>query len=120
SSANTNVIYTTYESTRIPGRWVRSINDHYDHCIVPHPFIKKTFAESGVKAPIEVIQQGFTRHRRLPERQRGAGNGIFRIGFLGIPYPRKNLFKLYQACVDLLDEIPGLRLAVHSSKLFDE
>ena len=119
SPANTNVIYTTYESTRIPGRWVQRINEHYDHCIVPHPYVKKTFAESGVKAPIEVIHQGFTRHRRMPERQRGAGNGIFRIGFLGVPYPRKNLFKLYQACVDLLDEIPGLRLAIHSSKLFD-
>ena len=120
SPGNTNVIYTTYESTRIPGRWTERINAYYDHCIVPHPYIKKTFAESGIKAPIEVIQQGFTRHRRLPERQRGAGNGIFRIGFLGVPYPRKNLFKLYQACVDLQKEIPGLRLAVHSSRLFDE
>ncbi|HML96626.1 MAG TPA: glycosyltransferase [Thermodesulfobacteriota bacterium] len=119
SPRNTNVIYTTYETTRIPSIWVRQINGHYHRCIVPHGYVKEAFLASGVKAPIEVIHQGFTRHRRLPEQARGAEKGIFRIGFLGVPYRRKNLFKLYQACADLVKEIPGLRLAVHSSVMFD-
>jgi glycosyltransferase involved in cell wall biosynthesis len=42
-------------------------------------------------------------------------SGLFRIGFLGVPYTRKNLFKLYQACVNLLGKIPGLKLSVHSA-----
>ena len=119
SPRNTNVIYTTYETTRIPSIWARQINAHYSRCIVPHSYVKNTFEASGVKAPIEVIHQGFTRLRRLPEQARGAEKGIVRIGFLGVPYARKNLFKLYQACADLVKEIPGLRLAVHSSLLFD-
>lgn len=119
SPRNTNVIYTTFETTRIPSIWVRRINEHYHRCIVPHGYVRETFLASGVNVPIEVIHQGFTRHRRLPERARGAEKGIFRIGFMGVPYARKNLFKLYQACADLVKEIPGLRLAVHSSLLFD-
>lgn len=119
SLENTNVIYTTFETTRIPSEWVKIINTYYRHCIVPHNYMKETFLASGVKAPIDVIHQGFTRHRRLPETARGAEKGVFRIGFLGVPYVRKNLFKLYQACVDLVKEIPGLRLAVHSSVLYD-
>lgn len=119
SLENTNVIYTTFETTKIPSEWVKILNTCYRHCIVPHAYVKETFLASGVKVPIDVIHQGFTRHRRFPETARGAEKGIFRIGFLGVPYPRKNLFKLYQACVDLSKEIPGLRLAVHSSILFD-
>ncbi len=119
SAENKNAIYTTFETSKIPSWWVRAINDHYKICIVPHPYVKEAFLASGVEAPVEIVQQGYTRHKRLRETARGTEKGIFRIGFLGVPYARKNLFRLYQACVDLANEIPGLRLAVHSSVMFD-
>jgi glycosyltransferase involved in cell wall biosynthesis len=74
------------------------------------------FEASGVNIPVEIIHQGFTRYNRT-YRDMKIGS-IFRIGFLGVPYKRKNLFKLYQACVNLLGKIPGLRLAVHVAKLY--
>ena len=116
SGQNTNIIYTTFESTQIPGLWVEAINKHYNYCLVPHSHIKNVFMSSGVNIPVEVIHQGFTRYKRI-YRDMKIGD-IFRIGFLGVPYKRKNLFKLYQACVNLLGKIPGLRLAIHVAKLY--
>jgi mannosyltransferase OCH1-like enzyme len=117
SQQNKNVVYTTYESTEIPRVWVEAINKHYNYCLVPHHHVKRVFISSGVNIPVEVIHQGFTRYKRI-YRDMKIGD-IFRIGFLGVPYKRKNLFKLYQACVNLLGKIPGLRLAVHSAR-YDE
>jgi glycosyltransferase involved in cell wall biosynthesis len=116
SRQNTNVVYATFESTELPSFWVGAINKHYNYCIVPHPHVKNMFETSGVNIPVEVIHQGFTRYKRI-YREMKIG-GIFRIGFLGVPYKRKNLFKLYQACVNLLGKIPGLRLAVHVARLY--
>jgi len=116
SDKNTNIVYTTFESTEIPRFWVRGINKYYDYCIVPHAHTKNVFEDSGVNIPLKVIHQGFTRHKRI-FREMKIGN-VFRIGFLGIPYERKNLFKLYQACVNLYGEIPELRLAVHVTRAY--
>jgi glycosyltransferase involved in cell wall biosynthesis len=116
SGQNMTVIYTTFESTELPGFWIKALNGNYDHCIVPHDYMKEVFIASGVRIPIEVVHQGFTRHKRTWEGH--LQRDVFRIGFLGVPYKRKNLFKLYQACINLLGKIPGLRLAVHTAKLF--
>lgn len=117
SPRNLNVVYTTFESDRLPSFWVDAINEHYQYCIVPHGHVKRMFKHSGVNIPVEVIHQGFTRYNRL---YREAPWDVFRIGFLGVPYNRKNLFKLFQACVNLSAEIPGLRLAVHAARLFGD
>jgi mannosyltransferase OCH1-like enzyme len=111
SSHNTNVAYTTFETTALPLFWVECINKHYHYCVVPHDYVKTVFENSGVEIPVSVIHQGFTRLNRLYSRT--SVGDVFRIGFLGDPFLRKNLFKLYQACVNLLPEIPGLRLTVH-------
>ncbi|MEW6146127.1 MAG: glycosyltransferase [Thermodesulfobacteriota bacterium] len=113
SRQNVNVAYTTFESNAIPSFWVESLNADYARCIVPHEYIKEVFIASGVRIPVTVIQQGFTRYRRNVRIK--PQSGVFRIGFLGVPYNRKNLFKVYQACVNLLGSIPGLRLVVHSA-----
>jgi glycosyltransferase involved in cell wall biosynthesis len=117
SPENLNAVYTTFETTKIPDFWTEALNKHYHYCIVPHEYMKEVFGASGVRIPSTVIQQGFTRYdrglRAKPE------SGVFRIGFLGVPYNRKNLFKVYQACVNLLGKIPGLRLTVHSAMFID-
>jgi glycosyltransferase involved in cell wall biosynthesis len=115
SKRNKNVIYTTFETTELPGFWVEAINEHYHYCVVPHHYVKTVFEDSGVRIPVKVIQQGFSRLNR--QYGKTFNQDEFRIGFLGIPYERKNLFKLYQACVNLLPKIPGLRLAVHAADL---
>ncbi|MGA7879104.1 MAG: glycosyltransferase [Desulfoferrobacter sp.] len=111
SPSNTNVVYTTFESTELPKSWVQAINDCYQHCIVPHESVQTVFRDSGVKIPIEVVHQGFTRYRR--RRRSFSVNRLFRVGFLGVPTRRKNLYKLFEACSSLQTQIPGLKLVVH-------
>ncbi len=117
SPGNTNIIYTTFETDRAPSSWVEAINNYYDYCIVPHSYVKTVFENSGVRIPVEVIHQGFTRYRRM--NRSACIDDEFRIGFLGIPVNRKNLRKLFQACVNLENRIPGITLCVHASRLYD-
>jgi mannosyltransferase OCH1-like enzyme len=114
SSQNINVVYTAFESTRLPDFWTKGINNYYNYCIVPHDYIKKVFLDSGVEIPIEIIHPGFARYKRM--RRNMNIEKAFRIGFLGIPLKRKNLNKLFKACRNLLRKVPGLKLAIHVSK----
>jgi glycosyltransferase involved in cell wall biosynthesis len=52
-------------------------------------------------------------------RDREPTKTCFVFGFIGVPVLRKNLHKLFDACEQLRDEIPSLRLAVHVSKFYE-
>ena len=117
SPRNANVAYTTFESTRLPGHWVEALNARYNRCAVPHPCVERTFRSSGVRIPLQAIQQGYTRHPKPPGS--APRDGAFRVGFLGVPVQRKNLERLLRACLDLHPEIPSLRLAIHVSRRYD-
>ncbi|MDY6987345.1 MAG: glycosyltransferase [Thermodesulfobacteriota bacterium] len=114
SPRNTNVVYTTFEGTRLRVSWVEAINKHFQYCIVPHRHVESVFKDSGVDIPIRVIHQGFTRHKRMPRRI--GVDEVFRVGFLGLPVKSKNLPKLLHACTNLQRRIPTIKLAVHVSR----
>ena len=117
SADNTNILYTTFESSQLPHYWTEAINSHYHYCIVPHHSVKQAFIDSGVEIPVEVVHQSF---RRLPRsRDFQPLPNVFRIGFLGVPVARKNLRKLYEACRILRSDIPSLELVVHVAKSYD-
>jgi len=118
SVRNTNCLFTTFESDRLPDFWTYSINKYYHYCFVPHEEVKKTFLNSGVTIPIFVVHQGFTRYRR--QWDRASGGQHFSIGFLGVPTRRKNLLKLYRVCRQLRKSaIREIRLAVHVPFFYD-
>ena len=114
SSANRNIVYTTFESSALPQHWVDSINRHYHHVVVPHERVLDVFAASGVAVPISVVGQGFNRLPRTDVAPRSP-----RVGFLGVPVRRKNLEALYRACRMLQPRWPDLRLAVHVATWYD-
>ncbi len=117
SGLNRNILYTTFESTRLPSFWVEAINGFYHHCIVPHQHVEVMFEHSGVRTPMSVIQQGFTRYPRRVRKPDAKGE--FRVGFVGVPVGRKNLPKLYAACRRLRGTIPRLQLAVHVPRVYE-
>jgi glycosyltransferase involved in cell wall biosynthesis len=118
SPLNTNVLFTTFESDKLPDFWVDSINRCYHYCCVPHAEIASVFRNSGVRVPVAVIPQGFSRLAR--RRERGVRAGSFILGFLGVPVRRKNLPKLYAACRALkAEKIRELELAIHVSAWYD-
>ena len=116
SSSNYNIIYTTYEFFPLPREWVKCLNI-YDLIVVPHPEIKKMFANSGVTRPINVIQQGFP-VRNIKNIEKNPAN--FTLGFLGVPAKRKNLEMLIAAVENIKDNIPNIVLKVHISKYYSE
>jgi glycosyltransferase involved in cell wall biosynthesis len=117
SPRNINVVYTTFESTRLPAFWVKAINENFHYCVVPHRHVESVFRASGIDIPMAVIHQGFTRYNRM--RRQINVDEVFRVGFLGVPVKRKNLGKLFQACVKLQKEIPEIKLAVHVSRFYE-
>ena len=114
SPANRNVVYTTFETSVLPGHWVEAINRSYHGVIVPHQHVRDVFAASGVEKPIFVVGQAFQRPPPSRMEPRSA-----RVGFLGTPVRRKNLEALYRACRMLLPRWPDLKLAVHVSVWYD-
>ncbi|MBV9582074.1 MAG: hypothetical protein JO057_26120, partial [Chloroflexi bacterium] len=111
SPRNRNIVCTTFETSQLPPHWVNSINGHYVQCVVPHEHVARVFVDSGVRIPVRVVQFGFTRYPGEPLWRRPAD--VFRIGFMGVPVRRKNLDKLYAACLELRETIHCLSLAVH-------
>lgn len=117
SRNNSNILFTTFESDKLPENWVASINC-YQHCIVPHETIKQVFQSSGIFVPISVVHQGYHRFERALQVKRA--KTPFTVGFLGVPVNRKNLLKLYEACKQLRSsQIPSLALHVHVSCFYD-
>lgn len=115
SRANLNVAYTTFESSALPSHWVQALNSHYDHCIVPHASVAEIFRHSGVRIPLHIIHQGFSRWPRTGSPPAD----LFRVGFLGVPVQRKNLHKLWEACKHLAEDLDDLRLKVHVSHYYE-
>lgn len=117
SASNVNIIFTTFESNKLPSIWIEAINQ-YHHCIVPHDAVRDVFRQSGIKIPVSVIQQGYYRYEQSPATK--ISKESFNIGFMGIPVNRKNLLKLYDACKQLKETtMPNLRLFVHTSYFYD-
>jgi len=117
SPRNRNIVYTTFETSQLPPHWVNSINGNYHECVVPHQHVARVFVNSGVRIPVRVVQLGFTRYPGDPVRRPPAD--VFRVGFMGVPVRRKNLHKLFAACLELREEIPSLRLAVHVATYYE-
>lgn len=49
------IVYTMYESTKVPSGWVSFLNKHADVVLVPSEWTASVFIDSGVKAPILIL-----------------------------------------------------------------
>ncbi|MEM9282119.1 MAG: glycosyltransferase [Verrucomicrobiota bacterium] len=119
-STNKNICFTTFETDQLPELWVDSLNRFYTHCIVPHKSVADAFRNSGVTIPVSVVHQGYSRFSCNPQPSKEERDNPFRIGFLGVPQRRKNLTLLVDACENLLERFPHLRLVIHIATRYDE
>jgi hypothetical protein len=53
------LVYTMYESTRVPAGWIKFLNDHADVVIVPSEFCYDSFLASGLKKPLVLVHLGY-------------------------------------------------------------
>jgi len=49
------IAFSMLETTKIPTIWVKALNEKYDAVIVPDPYLKKVYFNSGVTIPIFVL-----------------------------------------------------------------
>lgn len=47
--------YSVFETTQIPRKWVKILNEQFDGVIVPDKFLSQVYHHSGVKIPIFVL-----------------------------------------------------------------
>lgn len=111
-----NICITTYENFPLPLGWLNSLHQYFAAVIVPHESIKILFEQSGVKIPIHVAHQGYTRLPLLPRKIQA--KSPFKLGFLGVPVDRKNLDLLIDAVSSLFLE-QEIMLYIHVSKYYD-
>ena len=52
------LVYTMYESTRVPRSWIRFLNRHAAGVLVPSKWCKNVFLASGLMRPIMVLSLG--------------------------------------------------------------
>lgn len=52
------VLNTMYESTKLPARWIDTINLTCDTIVVPSPWLVEVFQKSGIDIPVYMIQEG--------------------------------------------------------------
>jgi len=57
-----NIAFTMFETSRIPDKWVKCLNEYADACFVPCVWNKQVFEDSGVKIPLYVVPPGVDKH----------------------------------------------------------
>jgi glycosyltransferase involved in cell wall biosynthesis len=72
------IMYTMFETTRLPEKWVEHLNAYCDLVLVPTKWLIKVFKDSGVKKPIEILAHGTDEEFNLVERPEKV-NGNFRF-----------------------------------------
>ena len=117
SKNNYNYLLTTFESSKIPGSWVESINNYYNEVFVPHSYVKKTFVDSGVNIPVSIIPHAYPQRNRTRPIERNKSK--LKLGVLGVPNQRKNIDKLVEAVTQLNQENHAVELVIHCPWLLD-
>lgn len=114
-----NIIYTMFESNRLPKSWVENISI-LDYCIVPSNEIKDMFIESGVMIPIHSIElplEPFMGEEIVksiePKHQYWKNDREFIIGFIGNWKQRKNIDKLIMAVERMRNLNFNVKLKLH-------
>lgn len=118
SPSNTNYIWTTFESSKIPKSWVSTINQYFTTVFVPHQYVLQVFRESGVELPIKVLPLGYPAHKRLKTLSQKPDK--LKLGILGVPTKRKNFEKVVAATQELQQQGYDLELMIHCPSLVYE
>ena len=88
--------YSMHETTRIPFKWVQTLNNDCERVLVPSNYQKDAFLNSGVKRDVFVLPCGLDL-RFLPEKPQRKPDGIWRFGIMGGLTARKGVDVLVKA-----------------------
>lgn len=121
---NITIAYSMLESTAIPSEWVTILNTKFDAVVVPDPFLKTVYQNSGVKIPIFVLPCGISIDDLLTRPLKKAQQTPFIFGMSALASSHKNFMLLADAFIQEFNNDPNVKLVLHdrteSSAFFDE
>lgn len=107
------IAYSMFESTQIPPRWVKILNNKFDAVVVPDPYLIKVYQNSGVKIPIFMIPIGMYLDDFLLKEKRSSSNQPFVFGGSAAYSPRKNIPLMIQAFAEEFGNSNEAILRIH-------
>jgi len=111
------IVYTMFESSIIPNKWVELINK-CDHVFVPDLQIKNVYISSGISKPIEVLPNPF-RRKNNHNIYKLKNNKKFIFGTSAILVKRKNILELIKAFKDEFSASKKVFLNIHLRQVID-
>ncbi len=108
STVGTRIALTMFESTRIPGDWIKPLNE-MDAVVVPSRWVSTVFKNCGVTVPIYVVPLGISdvfQYKRRRKRK------LFRILATGDATGRKGLAEVLFAFMRAFTDRKDVELVV--------
>lgn len=96
---NIKILYSMFETTKIPSLWLPYINNYFDLVIVPDEFWVEIYKNSGVKIPIFVLPIGLYLDSFLKKKIKTKSHNPFVFGCLNSFDDRKNYELLIQSFI---------------------
>ncbi len=116
------IAYSLFEATRIPTKWVKVLNEHFDAVVVADEFYCQAYKESGVTIPIFALPHGIYIEGLLRKPTHREPSSPFVFGCTSTFYPRKNQPLLLKAFHKEFGNNPKVKLRLHgravNKKLF--
>lgn len=120
-----NIIYTMFESNRLPSSWIKCISN-CDYCIVPSDEIKMVFLNSGIRIPIHSIELPLEPYKNMEvvnyfkaKENYWENNRPFYVGCIGNWKKRKNIDKLIMAIRNVTKMNYNIVLKIHFAYWYD-
>lgn len=107
------IAYSMFESTALPPRWVKVLNEKFDAVVVPDPYLIQVYKHSGVRIPIFMIPLGMDLDSFLEKEARAIPSIPFTFGASAAYSPRKNLSLIIQAFAEEFGNSPDVILKIH-------
>jgi glycosyltransferase involved in cell wall biosynthesis len=117
-AASLKYAWLVYDSDRLPARWSRLLNDHFDLVLAASPHLVETARANGVDSPIASVPIPLDLDpllaAPLPKRDRDR----VRFGCVAAFHPRKGMEVLVEAFLGLYAGRTDVELVLHSNLAF--
>lgn len=108
------IAYSMLETTAIPQKWVKILNEKFDAVVVPDAFYEGVYVRSGVQIPIFVLPHGiFIDHLLKEPMKKARDSKVFTFGQTAAFNCRKNQELLIDAFHAEFKNDPQVRLKLH-------
>ncbi len=110
------ILFTMFESTRLPVGWTTLINERTSEILVPCKWNDQVFRENGVAVPIHVAKLGIDPADYFPLKREHAGKP-YTFLWSGTPDRRKGWDVVYRAFWNAFGDDERVRLVLHFRSL---